>query len=258
MSGTRTVGSAAADRGVARAEAAAGGPSAAVEAAAAAAPPAPIERTIPARVHGTYLLRPPAAGDPTALVVGFHGYGETARDHVAKLERLPGAERWLLCAVQALHPFYTKSREVVAGWMTKHDREHAIADNTAYAASVVAAVLAEHPALAGSLVWIGFSQGVAMAYRAAAGAGHPARALVALAGDVPPEIAARDALDLPPVLIAAGRADDWYGPARMEEDLARLRARGLDARGLAFAGGHEWSAEFYQTAGEFLAEQVGR
>lgn len=220
-------------------------------------PATPIERTIPAQVHGTYLLRPPAAGNPAALVVGFHGYGETARDHLAKLERLPGAERWLLCAVQALHPFYTRSREVVAGWMTKHDREHAIADNTAYAGAVVAAVLAEHPALAGNLAWIGFSQGVAMAYRTAAGAGHPARALVALAGDLPPEVAARDPLDLPPVLIAAGRADDWYGPARMEEDLALLRARGVDARGLAFAGGHEWSDEFYEAAGEFLAARLG-
>jgi predicted esterase len=216
-----------------------------------------LERTIPARVHGTYLLRPPTDGDPAALLIGFHGYGETARDHLAKLERLPGADRWLLCAVQALHPFYTRSREVVAGWMTKHDRDNAIADNTAYCAAVVVEVHAEHPALAGRLALIGFSQGVAMAYRAAAGAGHPARALVALAGDVPPEVLARDPLELPPVLIAAGRDDEWYGPARMEEEVARLRERGIDARGLAFAGGHEWTEEFYAAAGEFLAERLG-
>jgi predicted esterase len=216
-----------------------------------------LERTIAARVHGTYLLRPPAAGDPTALVVGFHGYGETARDHLEKLERLPGAERWLLNAVQALHPFYTRSREVVAGWTTKHDRDNAIADNTAYIAAVVAEVLAGHSGLAGRLAFIGFSQGVAMAYRTGAGAGHTSRALVALAGDVPPDVLARAPLELPPVLIAAGRDDEWYGPARMEEEVAALRERGIDARGLAFAGGHEWTEEFYEVAGEFLAERLG-
>ena len=248
MSESTTGERAAADRGAASAGAA--------TAAAAGERPAPIERTIAARVHGTFLLRPPAAGEPAALVVGFHGYGETARDHLGKLERVPGAERWLLCAVQALHPFYTRSREVVAGWMTKHGREHAIADNTAYCAAVVAEVLAEHPALAGRLAFIGFSQGVAMAYRAAAGLGLPPRALVALAGDVPPDVLARDPLELPPVLIAAGRDDEWYGPARMEEEVGRLRERGIDARGLAFAGGHEWTEEFYEVAGEFLAERL--
>ncbi len=225
--------------------------------AAAPAAAAVEERTIPVRVHGTYLLRPPAGGAPEALLIGFHGYGETARDHLARIERLPGAERWLLCAIQGLHPFYTRSREVVAGWMTRHDREHAIADNVDYAAAVVAEVLAGRPELNGRLAWIGFSQGVAMAYRAAAAGRHAARALVALAGDVPPEVAACDPLDLPPTLIAAGRGDEWYGPPRMEEDLAKLRARGVDARGLAFDGGHEWTAEFYRAAGGFLGERLG-
>lgn len=217
------------------------------------------ERTIPARVHGTYLLRAPdpaVAAEPEALLVGFHGYGETARDHLGKIERLPGAERWLLCAIQGLHPFYTRSREVVATWMTSHDREHAIADNVEYVSAVVAEVLAGHPRLTGRVAWIGFSQGVAMAYRAAAAGTHAARALVALAGDVPPEVAARDPLALPPTLIAAGRSDEWYGPARMESDLAKLHARGADARGLAFEGGHEWTAEVYRAVGAFLAERL--
>lgn len=214
-------------------------------------------RTLATLVHGTYLLRPALGGGPAgALVVGFHGYGEDAASHLAALATVPGSDRWLLCAVQGLHPFYTRRGEVVASWMTSLDRDNAIADNVRYVASVVAAVRAEHPRAAERLAWVGFSQGVAMAYRAAAGAGHPARALVALAGDVPPEVGQRSLPGFPPVLIGAGREDGWYGPPRMEEDLARLRDRGVEADGLAFDGGHEWAEAFRRRAGAFLTERL--
>src|SRR5690348_1296767 len=99
--------------------------------------------SIPARVHGHALLvrgREAAPGAP--LLVGFHGYGENAERHLAELGRIPGIERLSRAAVQALHPFYTRRDEVVANWMTRFDRERAIADNVAYAAAAVARLLA--------------------------------------------------------------------------------------------------------------------
>jgi hypothetical protein len=59
------------------------------------------------------------------------------------LHRIPDVSHWLLVAVQALHPFYTKSERVVASWMTREDRELAIADNLAYVAAVVETVQRE-------------------------------------------------------------------------------------------------------------------
>lgn len=227
------------------------------------------ERSVATRVHGTYLLRPPSApgapAAPAALLIGCHGYGETAADHLEHLVRIPGAERWLLCAVQALHPFYTRAGKVVASWMTRHDREHAIEDNVAYLAAVIEAVRTEHPEAASRVAYIGFSQGVAMAYRAAAAAtataGPAPRAMVALAGDVPPEVMARgprsQSLPLPPTLIAAGRDDEWYDPGKMDAEVARLRERGVDARAFPFAGGHEWTAAVYERIGRFLGERLG-
>lgn len=220
-------------------------------------------RSIPARVHGTYLVAPPTDGaDPTAALVGFHGYGERAEHHLAELAKIPGAERWLLVAVQALHPFYKRSGEVVASWMTSFDRDHAIADNVAYALAVIDELARHHPSLQ-SLALIGFSQGVAMAYRAAAALGErsdgaplPVRALVALAGDVPPEVETGGLERLPPVLLAAGRKDDWFGPQELDRDAARLRAGGARVETLLFAGGHEWTGEVFARAGEFLAERL--
>jgi predicted esterase len=222
-------------------------------------------RQIPALVHGTYLLAPPeapgsgAAGAP--LLVGFHGYGENAERHLAELGRIPGSEGWLLCAVQALHPFYNqKTGEVVASWMTRLDRERAIADNVRYSAGVVAEVRRELGA-GETLVYAGFSQGVAMAYRAAAageavgaGASH---GLIVVGGDVPPELADRDLAGFPPVLLGRGTGDTWYTDDKLERDLALLAAKGVRVRPLVYQGGHEWTEELRRAAGAFLAEVLG-
>lgn len=221
-----------------------------------AADPRPAEeRRLAATVHGTYLVAPPAAGPPRAAVVGFHGYGETAADHLAALRRLPGAGRWLLAAVQGLHPFYRKDGTVVASWMTSFDRDHAIADNTRYAAAVLAELARQHPTVARWAV-TGFSQGVAMAYRATAGAPFPLHALVALAGDVPPDVAAGGMAGFPPVLIGRGTGDAWYDDEKLQADLGTLATRDVPTEHLVFEGGHEWHPTFLTQAADFLIRHL--
>jgi predicted esterase len=164
----------------------------------------------------------------------------------------------LLVAVQSLHPFYRRDGTVVWSWMTRHDRERAIADNTRYTQTVLEAVAADFAGV-GRLAFAGFSQGVAMAWRAAAAAaraGHPARALVALAGDVPPDVAAGGLAGFPPVLIGRGTGDTWYTAEKLAADLARLHELGVTAEACTFAGGHEWAPEFLARAGAFLAARL--
>jgi predicted esterase len=206
---------------------------------------------IAALTHGRYLLRLPS-GTPRGLIVGFHGYAETAEDHLAALLEIPGARDWVLCSVQGLHPFYRgRTGEVVAGWMTRLDRQLAIDDNVRYVASVTARLRREHPQ--GPLVFAGFSQGVAMAYRAAAGSGVPSQGLIALAADVPPDVAERDLSGFPQVLLGRGTDDEWYSEEKMSRDLAALERRGVPHESCVFAGGHEWHPEFLARAGDFLA-----
>ncbi len=225
---------------------------------------------VPARVHGTVLLRPLPDGGAAAppLVVGFHGYGESAERHLGQLERLPGAAAWALCAVQGLHLFYTRTGEVVASWMTSFARERAIADNLAYVAAAVERARRELAGAAGHpearsaegsqrLAFVGFSQGVAMAYRAAADAvrrGGPCHGLVALAGDVPPELAEQDLAGFPPVLIGRGSREEWYSEEKLARDLELLAAKGVVARVAPFDGGHQWTDAFRAAAGDFLRE----
>lgn len=205
----------------------------------------------PALVHGRLLVQAPS--DPAAgLLVGFHGYGETAEAHLEELRKIPGVDRWVVCAVQGLSRFYTRQGDVVASWMTKQDREQAIDDNVRYAASVVARLKREFPD-ARRLVFAGFSQGVAMTYRAAAGSGFAADAVLALAGDVPPELAERPLPGFPPVLLGRGSEEKWYSEDKLASDVETLEGKGIEARVCRFDGGHEWTDAYRQAAGKVLA-----
>jgi predicted esterase len=205
---------------------------------------------IEATVHGRYLARP-VRGAPAPLIVGFHGYGENAERLFEAMIEIPGIVGWNVVVVQALHPFYnTRSGAVVASWMTTLDRELAIADNGGYVLGVVADVRSRLE-IEGPTAFLGFSQGTAMAYRAAAAAGSSCDAIVALAGDVPAEIAP-DATRGLRVLIGRGASDEWYDEAKMETDLARLRTMGAEVETCVFEGGHEWTPQFRSACREFL------
>ena len=199
--------------------------------------------TIAATVHGRYLVR--RAASPRGHLVGFHGYAENAERHLAELLQIPGADDWTVVAVQALHPFYvSRTGEVVANWMTKQDRELAIADNRAYVRSVVEAL-----APSGPLVLAGFSQGVAMAWRAADELAPRVAGVIALGGDVPPELTT---LAVPRVLLGRGTREEWYTADKFEKDLNFLRGV-TSVETCVYDGGHEWTDEFRQAAGRFLA-----
>ena len=206
-------------------------------------------------VHGHLLIAAAVGEGPCPLLVGFHGYGETAEDHFEQLMRIPGIENWTVCAAQGLRDFYRgRTGEVVAGWMTKLNRELAIQDNLRYVAAVVDKVWQEVPRCGGEpLVYAGFSQGVAMAYRAATRAERLAAGVIALAGDVPPELAEGDALDdFPLVLIGRGTKDEWYDDAKLRADVELLTGRGVTVETEVFEGGHEWTEPFLARAGEVL------
>jgi predicted esterase len=207
-------------------------------------------RLIPTLTHGRMLVRPARAAAARGVLVGFHGYKENAAIQLERLEGIPGVSAWTLVSVQGLHRFYLgRTEEVVASWMTREDRDTAIADNLAY----VAAALDEVPHDETTpLVYLGFSQGVAMAFRAAVLGRDRAHALIAIGGDVPPELLADRSLRFPSVFIARGERDEWLTQSKFDADVAALTARGAPPRSLVYDGAHEWNAAVATAAGEFL------
>ena len=178
-------------------------------------------------------------GPPQRLLIGFHGYAETAEVHLDALLKIRGIEKWTVASVQALHPFYTgRTQQIVASWMTKLDREQAITDNIAYVRSVLDWF--HEPK---TVVFEGYSQGGAMAYRAASDFGH-ATGVIVLAADVPPDVTS----NMPRALIGRGVRDEWYTDAKLKKDLKFL----TNVETCIFDDGHEWADEFREAAAKFL------
>jgi predicted esterase len=251
---------------------------------------------VPATIHGRVLIeRDEDAAVSLRLLVGFHGYGQSAADMMEELRQIPGSKSWTRVSIQALNRFYTRGdAKVVASWMTREDRDQAIADNIAYVDSAIAHAVGQmEPPAEGQMeppgfglrarlrptaealakavspgdtaraearalhviVLAGFSQGVAMAYRAALLGSRPVDGIIALAGDLPPELKT-DTAHLhpwPKVLIGVGHLEQWYSSERVADDESFLASRGVDHSVVRFKGGHQWTEEFRAAAGSFLA-----
>jgi predicted esterase len=215
-----------------------------------------IEARIATTIHGRYLVQPAATHGPAPLVAGFHGYAESAETQLERLRAIPGADRWTLVSIQGLHRFYQRrTDQVIASWMTRQDRELAISDNCAYVSAVIEAEWAGRLGSRG-VVFAGFSQGVAMAFRAAGHSARPIAGVIAAGGDIPPEIERHALARIPHVLLLRGVRDEWYTRQKFEHDQARLRDAVVDVTALEFDGGHEWTAAAVAAASRFLADRL--
>ena len=163
-------------------------------------------RLIATTTHGRVLVREARAAAARGLVVGFHGYMESAGLQMERLRAIPEASRWTLVSIQALHRFYRgRTDEVVASWMTRQDREAALADNLEYVDAALDAIPHDGSS---KIVYTGFSQGVAMAFRSAVRGRHGAAGVIGIGGDVPPKLLVDPQARFPYVLLARGARDE--------------------------------------------------
>jgi len=213
--------------------------------------------------HGRVLIRPGVISEkrvpvsfPAVTIAGFHGYAQSAEDMMDVLQRIPGADRCTLISVQALHRFYTRGdQKIVASWMTRQDREETIADNVAYVDRALGGnetgTLFDEKSP--GLFFIGFSQGVAMAYRAALLGKHRAAGIIAIGGDVPPDVKEVPADRWPRVMIAAGAKDQWYTADKLAADEAFLKHHSVAHEIHRSDAGHEVSDGMLAAAASFIA-----
>ena len=211
---------------------------------------------VPTLTHGRVLVREARAVAQKGIVVGFHGYMENAPIQMERLEGIPGSSAWTLVSIQGLHRFYRgRTEDIVASWMTREDREEAIADNLGYVSAALEQVPHDEST---QVVYTGFSQGVAMAFRAGVLGTSRAVAIAAVGGDVPPELLEKTARRFPAVLFTRGSRDEWLTQPRFDRDVAALTARGVAVTAKVYDGAHEWNAEVSAAIGQFLTTLPSR
>ncbi len=206
--------------------------------------------------HGRYVARTlsridcdphrtPHSAPRTAhrVLVGFHGYAEERGAHLDRLKSDSGQRR-VGCSCRSRRftaSIGGRSEEVVASWMTRQDRELMIADNIAYVSAVLDEVVRQYGD-ARRVVFAGFSQGVATAFRAACRGSRAPGGVIALGGDMPPDLISRRTGARPRGRSSpAANATTGRPRQKLEADRGTIAAAGVNVSPLTLDGGHEWT-----------------
>ena len=198
-----------------------------------------------------YMAGGPPADDPaglTELWIVCHGYGQLAGAFLESFAILATPTRRIV-APEALSRFYldpvsraaASERRVGATWMTREDRDHEIADQVAYLDALYAHLLPAASATRVRLRVLGFSQGVATVARWLTFGRVRADEVILWAGAFPPDVevaAFAERLHGAPVVLVVGDRDQLASWAGADAHLQRFTATGIDARLVAFEGGH--------------------
>ena len=176
-----------------------------------------------------------------------HGYAQLSARFIRHFRPIEHPAR-LIVAPEALSRFYLDTKpphgpeaRVGATWMTREDRESEIADYVDYLDTLAGTILAGRNRARVTLVAFGFSQGVSTVMCWLAMGQTRVDRVIAWSGSVPHDLdlaAARDRFGAVPVACAFGDQDQFFGEARIVEQMDALRTAGIACTVTRFAGGH--------------------
>ena len=176
------------------------------------------------------------------ILFALHGYGQLSEYFLKKLRPIFSDER-LIVVPEATNYAYLEgfSGRVGSNWMTKHERESAIANNINYLNTLLEAILVKytHKPL---LKVLGFSQGAATATRWVSQLEYPVKTLVLWGGgfahDLHPVKTAQK-LNGSKCYLAIGDKDEIITQESLEKQEALISALGVTADKVSYSGGHD-------------------
>jgi predicted esterase len=178
--------------------------------------------------------------------VVLHGYGQLAEFFIRKFQSLDSPDR-LFIAPEGTNYQYLNgfSGRVGANWMTRHERERAIANNHRFLDSLLQDLLSKFKTLPKINV-LGFSQGAATATRWASNWEGNIDRLVLWAGGFASDLILEDArvkfLDTE-IHLVLGEKDELISPESIEIQEELIRDLGKVVHRHFFSGGHELDQE---------------
>ena len=183
--------------------------------------------------------------EPTGLEkeiwIVFHGYGQLAEFFIRKFLPLDSAER-LIIAPEGTNYAYLKDFDgrVGANWMTRHEREMAIANNHRFFEKLMQSILEKFTEMP-KIHILGFSQGAATATRWASQWEMPIDTLVLWAGGFAWDLhleTAKEKFEATDLVMVFGDQDEFLTQERLSKQQEILGLLGKEPFFLNFSGGH--------------------
>ncbi len=194
------------------------------------------------------------ADRPPALLLVFHGYGQSANSFLQPLK--DARDRGMLVvAPQAPNQFYWQQGTNAVGftWMTRYQRENSMADNRAFLSQLIEELSERYTYDPERIFAIGFSQGCAMAFRFAESGAASLRGLVAICGDLPKDVEEQlHLLDPFPVLLMHGKEDPTVPLKKSEDAAAALQSHKFPVETDFFDGAHEMPQPIVEKALDWI------
>lgn len=179
--------------------------------------------------------------DITAIWIVVHGYGQLARYFLRHFEEMAAANPHIcILAPEGLSRYYVDglSGRVGASWMTKEDRESEIADQCAYFDTLATHILTQFPQA--KLHLLGFSQGIATAWRWIYNGKYDLASLTLWAGQVPQEFpeSLRKRLQNIPINYVYGLQDELIETHLFKKQYEALKEIFPQMQSFTFEGKH--------------------
>ncbi|PCJ63793.1 MAG: hypothetical protein COA73_05020 [Candidatus Hydrogenedentota bacterium] len=195
-------------------------------------------------------IKTPAPGEGSelpALLLAFHGYGQSCKGFIKHFAEWPD-RNFLVAAPQGVNQFYWNNGRPGFTWMTSHMRDYTIQDNMAYMAQLIETLKEQHPFDPNRVFLLGFSQGVAMAFRLAASGIVSPRGVIACGGDLPPDVeeGLKDLAKFP-ALVVHGEQDKVVSIEKSVACHQALSDHGFNVSKQTFEGGHEIPPEIVES-----------
>ncbi|NVJ84988.1 MAG: alpha/beta hydrolase [Algoriphagus sp.] len=193
-----------------------------------------------------YFLSHEPSASPDDLWVVFHGYGQLAEFFLRKFLPFASAKR-LFLAPEGTNYFYLQDFKgrVGANWMTRHERELAIANNHRFLNSLIEKYLKEFHAKPRIHV-LGFSQGAATATRWASQGEFQVASFVLWAGGFAEDMVldvAREKFENTRISMVLGNQDEVISQDSLKRQKELIQRLGNPVNQLTFEGGHELNSE---------------
>lgn len=181
------------------------------------------------------------SGAGNKLMYVLHGYGQLAKFFIRKFHAAESLG-YTLVAPEGLHRFYLQgtSGRVGASWMTKENRGQDIVNYISYLNAIHKELLAEKDW--DDIVVLGFSQGVATAFRWLAESDIKPSKFLICSGLVPPDVdlnIKKDIFDPIAMTYFSGVNDPYRTEASVQEFYNNVASSKLDMELVNFDGVHE-------------------